>query len=255
MVPLNPLISALPWLLLALTSSSAPLTSSSRSASIPTSTSSSGSSATTLGNTNIFSQLLLIDLLDAAAPPYINLKPTLPEIPNVFVPMTKHSEQDPDKPKPGLTGGHQSAPPTVTMPSNFGQEVGDEEYNAESSNPQERPQMTIGEIIIRCMGNRTPTLPSTFGPEVGVVRLFTEPSFRVEVAILKGCGCMGLTEPRKIDSFVGTRNHSFAFYETERCQGEPYFQRFQSSHAMHVANTKKSAKSLKIVHGVLPPLP
>ena len=68
--------------------------------------------------------------------------------------------------------------------------------------------------------SRTPNLPATFRrPEIGVVRLFEAPAFRVEAVILKGCGCVNLSKPQMIDSFVGSKNHSFAFFETESCQG------------------------------------
>lgn len=66
-----------------------------------------------------------------------------------------------------------------------------------------------------CLVNRASALSPSFAPEVGIVRLFTEPSYRSEMGIVKGCGCMTLHEPESIQSFVGSRNHSFAFY-TER---------------------------------------
>ena len=77
-------------------------------------------------------------------------------------------------------------------------------------------------------------------------------SYQGEAATVEGCGCINLESPIIVESFVGSANHSFAFYAERDCRGEVYFQRFKE-HFDVEPNTLTG--SVRIVQGVLDPIP
>lgn len=187
-------------------------------------------------------------------PPAILLNPELPTIPNVFIPMTIRSRQ-----------GHQSEQPeqpsvvtTVVIPPTANDEPYSTGYsgltsysNQVGSTPGSIP-FGSESMVQQCITDRSPTLPPTFVPEVGIVRLFALSSFRTEVEIMKGCGCVTLQRPTIVESFVGSRNHSFAFYTDSRCESKPYFRRFKQHFDLEPA---RLAASIRIIQGAMPPIP
>lgn len=187
-------------------------------------------------------------------PPAILLNPELPTIPNVFIPMTIRSRQ-----------GHQSEQPeqpsvvtTVVIPPTANDEPHSTGYsgltsysNQVGSTPGSIP-FGSESMVQQCITDRSPTLPPTFVPEVGIVRLFALSSFRTEVEIMKGCGCVTLQRPTIVESFVGSRNHSFAFYTDSRCESKPYFRRFKQHFDLEPA---RLAASIRIIQGAMPPIP
>ncbi|KAF9315856.1 hypothetical protein BG003_002596 [Podila horticola] len=177
------------------------------------------------------------------------LNPELPSIPNVFIPRTIHSRK-----------GNQSMPPDVTtvfIPPNTNREPsstghsGSTSYNHLGSPPGGIP-VGLESMVQQCITDRSPTLPSTFVPEVGIVRLFALSSFRTQVEIVKGCGCVTLERQTIVESFVGSRNHSFAFYTDSRCETEPYFRRFKQHFDLEPA---RLTASIRIIQGVMAPIP
>lgn len=182
-------------------------------------------------------------------PPAIVLNPELPIIPNVFIPMTIHSRKGPQPEPPDVT--------TVVIPPNSSRRPsatghsGSTSYNHVGSPPGVIP-VGFESIVQQCITDRSPTLPLTFVPEVGAVRLFALSSFRTEVEIVKGCGCVALERPTIVESFVGSRNHSFAFYTDGRCETEPFFRRFKQHFDLEPA---RLAASIRIIQGVMAPIP
>ncbi|KAF9927742.1 hypothetical protein FBU30_002945 [Linnemannia zychae] len=107
-------------------------------------------------------------------------------------------------------------------------------------------------LIAACQSDRSPLLPANFELEVGIVRLFRQSSYRDEIAVVKGCGCVTLQTPIIVESFVGSQNHSFAFYTGKHCEKEPFYQRFNQHYDI---DPNKVVNSIRIFQGVLPPLP
>lgn len=103
-----------------------------------------------------------------------------------------------------------------------------------------------------CLVERAPSLPATFVPEVGSAQLFSEKEYRSIAATVQGCGCINLQSPIIIESFVGSANHSFAFYATRDCQGDPFYQRFREHFDVE---PNVLTNSVRIVQGVLDPIP
>ncbi|KAK3826914.1 MAG: hypothetical protein JOS17DRAFT_792164 [Linnemannia elongata] len=172
---------------------------------------------------------LLADLFAAseAATAKINMHPEIPHVPNIFIPMTYgpkvgNNQGNNDDILPTPTGD--SAPtatdlPPQPLPDNGGKVLDGYHHLLEIDYQDSEDQQ-----LRECLDNRVPTLPPSFISEMGIVRLFAETSYRSEVGIVKGCGCMTLHEPESIQSFVGSKNHSFAFYSERGCRGTPAFQ-------------------------------
>lgn len=187
-------------------------------------------------------------------PPAILLSPELPTIPNVVIPMTirsrqgHHSEQ-PEQPPVATTviispiskGGAHS--PGYSGSTSYNNQVGSTSGSITSG---------LESMVQQCITDRSPTLPPTFVPEVGIVRLFALSSFRTEMEIVKGCGCVTLQRPTIVESFVGSRNHSFAFYTDSRCESKPYFRRFKQHFDLKPA---RLTASIRIIQGVMAPIP
>ncbi|KAF9095136.1 hypothetical protein BGX23_000995 [Mortierella sp. AD031] len=194
---------------------------------------------------DIFSNLLKDPI--PTSYPGLNLFPDLPSIPNVFVPMTSLPEIHPDLLQP---------PPMKGTPTGYSGDNSNRPNGAIIGNGIPiYPSMGFPDIeglAAQCQSDRSPSLPLTFAPEVGIVRLFKQASFRAEAAVVRGCGCVALESPIAIESFVGSQNHSFAFYTSAYCEGDPFYQRFNQHYDVE---PNMVANSIRIFHGVLPPLP
>ncbi|OAQ36275.1 hypothetical protein K457DRAFT_132249 [Linnemannia elongata AG-77] len=105
---------------------------------------------------------------------------------------------------------------------------------------------------VTCLANRMPNFPDSIPIAVGVIRLFRKPTYRDEAAVVRGCGCVRLESPILIESFVASTNHAVAFYTTANCEGLPYFQRFYNQYDVE---PNMVANSIKIIQGVVEPLP
>lgn len=114
------------------------------------------------------------------------------------------------------------------------------------------PSILIPALFQRCSEHRSSNLPVSFAVEVGIVRLFREPSYVSEATMVRGCGCINLNGPKHIQSFVGSKNHSFSFYESANCEGEPFYQRFRQNYDL---KTGKVVQSVMITQGLLRPIP
>ncbi|KAI9237604.1 MAG: hypothetical protein BYD32DRAFT_416125, partial [Podila humilis] len=190
-------------------------------------------------------------------PPAILLNPELPTIPNVFIPMTIRSRQGyhselPEQPEQPPVATTVVIPPTSYGGAHSTGYSGSTSYNNQvGSTPGSIPS-GLESMVQQCISNRSPTLPPTFVPEVGIVRLFALSSFRTEMESVKGCGCVTLQRPTIVESFVGSRNHSFAFHTDSRCESKPYFRRFKQHFDLEPA---RLAASIRIIQGVMAPIP
>jgi len=215
-------------------------------------------------DSSIFSRLLVDPV---PTPTYIDPSPDVPLIPNILVPLTvRPAQEDRDRPviyrSTGTTLSTTSIPlpsPPASQSSKGPKPTGSHNNKGGKSNylnhPVVGPTVPLGdtseEIIASCRVDMASSLPRSFIPEVGVIRLFRLSSFKVEGAILRGCGCIPLQSPLVIESFVGSRNHSFAFYTNAMCEGQPYYQRFKEHYDVEPSML---TASVRIVQGVLPPI-
>ncbi|KAK3843999.1 MAG: hypothetical protein J3R72DRAFT_439553 [Linnemannia gamsii] len=197
----------------------------------------------------------LLTALDAATVK-LDMAPVLPPIPNIFVPMTYspnaagnqgNNINDSNNMVPPPTGGNSPAAAKQLLPDNGGKVFDGYHHLLEIDDPDSE-----GQLLRECMTNRAPKLPTSFTPALGVVRLFANPSYKNEVGVVKGCGCMTLHEPESVQSFVGSRNHSFAFFTERGCRGTPAFQRFGLHYNLGLSDP---IESIMIVQGVLSPVP
>ncbi|KAF9130727.1 hypothetical protein BGW39_002728 [Mortierella sp. 14UC] len=174
------------------------------------------------------------ELLDPAFG--FNLNPSPPSLPNVYIPITSPPEPHPEVPPPPTATGSPSPPkPGNVVPT----------YPSAGFTD-------VPALIAACGRDRSPMLPGAIPYQVGIVRLFKQASFRQEAAVVKGCGCIPLESPIAIESFVGSENHSFAFYTSADCMGDPFYQRFNQHYDVE---PNMIANSIRIYHGVLPPIP
>ncbi|KAG0075200.1 hypothetical protein BGZ92_003021, partial [Podila epicladia] len=207
-------------------------------------------------DSNIFAKLL-ISLAPPSLPTVISF-PRIPQIPNVFHPLTSRRDNTPTPtttqvaPAPGPTQCHlaKRAPGgSCSMPDNIN---GESYYTDHDEEQHTVPSNLIPVLFKKCSEHRSPNLPVVFAVEVGIVRLFEERSYVSEVTMVRGCGCINLDRPMHIQSFVGSRNHSFSFYESTDCGDEPFYQRFRQNYDLKVG---KVARSVMITQGLLLPIP
>ncbi|KAG0380264.1 hypothetical protein BGX24_009275 [Mortierella sp. AD032] len=172
----------------------------------------------------------------------LNLNPPNPTIPNVFVPMTTTPEAHPELPHPipaTANGGgtYSNSPRIVGNGVPIWPLIGFPDVAA---------------LTAECAKFRAPELSVTIPLEVGIVRLFRQSSYRDEAVVVKGCGCITLESPIAIESYVGSPNHSFMLYTGDKCQNQPYHQRFIKSYDVE---PNLIAASIRIFQGVMLPIP
>lgn len=121
-----------------------------------------------------------------AATAKIDIYPEIPHLPNIYIPMTYSPNADSNQDNndgilPTPTGD--SAPTATDLPSqplpDNGSKVFDGYHRLVEIDDLDNEDQQQRE----CLANRAPTLPPSFAPEVGIVRLFAEPSYRSEVGM------------------------------------------------------------------------
>ncbi|KAG0057515.1 hypothetical protein BGZ83_009154 [Gryganskiella cystojenkinii] len=221
---------------------------------------------------SIFSRLLIDP---DPTPTSVNLFPPIPRIPNILLPLVvRLPREEPERPVKIVPITTTSTPsrcaplPANTQASTSSDSFSDHKQPKPTSSVSSygrngvhgcsytEPSIPLGntpeEVIASCKIDISPTLPTSFIPEIGIVRLFRKPSFKDQGTIVKGCGCIPLQTPLVIESFVGSRNHSFEFYSNEYCDGQPYFGRFKEHYDVEPSML---TASIRIVQGVLTPIP
>lgn len=210
-----------------------------------------------LGKGNVFAKLL-ISLAPPPLPTVISFPP-IPQIPNIFFPMISRpvGQNIPSPatinlaPTPSPSQCHlaKRASTSCNMLDNI---EGGSSYTGRDEESHTVPSILMPALFQRCSEHRSPNLPVSFAVEVGLVRLFQEPSYGSEGTMVRGCGCINLNGPKHIRSFVGSRNHSFSFYESVDCEGEPFYQRFRQTYDLKAG---KVTQSVMITQGLLRPIP
>lgn len=204
-------------------------------------------------DSSVFSNLL-ISLAPPSLPTVISF-PSFPHIPNVFLPLTSRRDNIPSTttaqraPTPGPTQCHltkRAEGGSCNLLDNIdgGSDRDEGQYTV--------PSNLLPELFKKCSEHRSPNLPVSFAVEVGIARLFQGPSYASEVTMVRGCGCINLDGPVHIQSFVGSRNHSFSFYESADCWSEPFYQRFRQNYDLKAGRV---ARSVMVTQGLLPPVP
>ncbi|KAF9126105.1 hypothetical protein BGW39_006863 [Mortierella sp. 14UC] len=191
----------------------------------------------------------LLTMLEATTAK-LDMSPELLQIPNIFVPMTYANIASNQGKNNMVSAPTTSSPPAATkqpLPDNGGKVFDGYRHLLEIDDPSSEDQLRW-----ECLANGASTLPSSFAPALGVVRIFTTLSYQHEVGVVKGCGCMTLHEPESVQSFVGSRVHSFAFFTERGCRGTPAFQRLGLHYNMGLSDP---IESIRIVQGVLTPVP
>ncbi|KAG0242216.1 hypothetical protein BGW41_004648 [Actinomortierella wolfii] len=193
----------------------------------------------------------------------INIVPPRPTIPVAFEPYrTKNGRQTPSDNSADHNGPQKETvlPETPIVPvrgaydrnsSGAPNQNTTSDQNSSSGSPT-ISESTMRQVLEACLSARAPSLPETFPPEVGVIRLFTQSMYQGETTAISGCGCIDLETPFQLHSFVGSRNHSFTFFDDRGCSGDPYFQRFGQ---YHYVESDRTARSIRITQGVLAPIP